>query len=148
MKITVSEYAKREGISRQAAYQRIKKQGLSVENGLIEVDDGLQSVDNVVDNAVDNEVDSGLQHEQTANDTMCAVLSDTIAVLTAQLEVKDKQIEALNERLKDVNLQLTTALQQTSTAQALQAGTIQQALQSECNRSERRHWWSRNRSKE
>lgn len=144
-KITVAEYARREGISKQAAYKRIKSKGLPIENGLLTVDSSVETVEINQPNTVNSSttvVQPNKPLDNTGDSALYTALSDTVALLTAQLEVKDRQIEELNQRLKELNNQLTTALNQTTAAQALQAGTIQQALEA-APKKRRRWFWNK-----
>lgn len=124
--LTVAEFAKRVGKSKQSVYSRLDKglkqfvqevdgqkmlsaEALSVYQS-INVEQGFKQ-DSI-------NVDQPPKEEKTALD----LLSKTIETLQKQLEEKDKQIERLTEAL-------VIEQQHASQAQALHAGTIHQALE-------------------
>lgn len=83
---------------------------------------GTRSTNNVAENA-ENTLDSN-----KAQTELIAVLQKTVDTLTEQVTQKDKQINELSEMLKAVQTQNTALTDALTAAQALHAGTIQNAL--------------------
>lgn len=95
------------------------------------------------------------KHQQTATnqDTETAATENSAVIieLMRQLSVKDKQIEELTELLKSSQTQIQALTDALTAAQALHAGTIQNALTEHSRADEsipedaprKRHWWNR-----
>jgi DNA-binding transcriptional MerR regulator len=120
--LTVSEFAKEAGISKQAVYSRLNK-GL---NKFVQVVDGKKMLKSeaLQEYLEQGKVNGCSSFSQGFNQplTTLELLQQTIDLLQNQLAEKDKQIETLTEALKTEQLHA-------SQAQALHAGTIQTAIE-------------------
>lgn len=110
--ISISEFAKRAGVSPQAIYKRLSTD-LSTEFKLVDNRKMLKTSAlerfglNQVDNQFNNQVEKVETPKEVQNETIM-MLQKTISLLETQAEtlqqqlsLKDKQIEELNERLKE-----------------------------------------------
>lgn len=86
---------------------------------------GTRSTNNVAENA---ENTANTLDRNKAQTELIAVLQKTVDTLTEQVTQKDKQINELSEMLKAVQTQNTALTDALTAAQALHAGTIQNAL--------------------
>lgn len=135
--LTVAEFAKRAGVSKQAIYSRLDK-GLKQ---FVQVVDGqkmlnIKALQQYNSKEVEQEIQSTfssveqeIQENQSSIEQPCTtldLLNKTIETLQKQLDEKDKQIQMLTEALKTEQLHA-------SQAQALHAGTIQQAIDENLN---------------
>ena len=124
--LTVAEFAKRAGVSKQAIYSRLDK-GLKQ---FVQVIDGqkmlnIKALEQYNSKEVEQENQStcsSVEQDMEQPLTTLELLNKTIETLQKQLEEKDRQIQTLTEALKTEQLQA-------SQAQALHAGTIQQAIE-------------------
>lgn len=131
--ITVKQIADELGIDKQRVYRYIKQNHINeaVQNGQVKwYDDAVLSL--VKSAFLEDE-----PHQMKRSEPLHDAVNDTVldAVLQ-QLKTKDEQIAALQLQVT----QLTTALENTTAslkaAQALHAGTMQQALTESANQSE------------
>lgn len=124
--LTVAEFAKRAGVSKQAIYSRLDK-GLKQ---FVQVVDGQKMLNiKALQQYNNKEVEQEIQENQSSIEQPCTtldLLNKTIETLQKQLDEKDKQIQMLTEALKTEQLHA-------SQAQALHAGTIQQAIDENLN---------------
>lgn len=110
--ISISEFAKRAGVSPQAIYKRLSTD-LSTELKVVDNRKMLKASAlekfglNLVDNQFNNQVETVEPTKEEKNETIM-MLQKTISLLETQTEtlqqqlsLKDKQIEELNERLKE-----------------------------------------------
>lgn len=130
--ISVTELAKRLGVSRQAIYNRLTKDLSS----FVKVVDSKKVLDiAVLEHLGVNEVDKNVSSE----------VDKIVNVLTAELEIKNEQIRSLQEQVT----QLTEALQNTTSslmaAQALHASSVKQL--GDGSRQSKDRFWSRFRKK-
>ena len=149
MSKTVKQIADEIQVSKQAVWQRIKRnEKLSTMfenhsetvNGRIYVDEFLeqhikkfyidrQHVDGDVDGNVDEAstcVDSNISYID--GNTLISTLQSTVDILQKQLSIKDNQITELTAMLKASQAQQATLVTALSAAQALHAGTIRERL--------------------
>ena len=131
--ITVSELAKKLGVSRQAVYNRLTKDLSS----FVKVVDSKKVLDiAVLEHLGVNEVDKNMSSE----------VDKIVNVLTAELEVKNNQIKSLQEQVT----QLTEALQNITSslmaAQALHASSVSVKQLADGSQSKNK-FWSRFRKK-
>ena len=112
--LTVTEFAKLAGVSRQAVQQRMEtslaefvkanEQGKKTlhRNGLqlFGVDFDKAKTQGTTENDKAKEQESKAKTQGTNNDILYSALLQTVEVLQAQLETKDKQISELNARLE------------------------------------------------
>lgn len=119
--LTVTEFAKLAGVSRQAVQQRMEtslaefvktnEQGKKTlhRNGLqlFGVDFDKPKTQGTTENDKAKEQESKAKTQGTNNDILYSALLQTVEVLQAQLETKDKQISELNARLAEA-LQITS----------------------------------------
>lgn len=156
MDMTVKQIAEDLGVSKQAVWQRIKrnpelrsafeehsrtvngtvyadevavelvKAAYSEDLKAVNVDETAVNVDGTADNKTVNAVDAEL----------VATLRETIDTLREQLAVKDKQIDALTATLTATQTQNAALTDALTAAQALHAGTIQTALTEHSDSSE------------
>lgn len=124
--ITVSEAAKRSGLSRQSVY---KKLDTTLSDFLIVID-GQKMLDiralQVLDKKKLTDVDAS--KFVTNGDKLTKALQDTIEILKNQLEKKDIQLAAQDETIKSQSETIKNLSDALQSAQALHAGTIQQQL--------------------
>lgn len=113
--LTVAEFAKRVGKSKQSVYSRLDK-GLKQ---FVQEVDGQKMLKKEALQLYDKQE---VEQSNSSNLSTLDLLSKTIESLQRQLEEKDKQIERLTEAL-------VIEQQHASQAQALHAGTIHQALE-------------------
>jgi chromosome segregation ATPase len=146
--ISVSEFAKRAGVSRQAIQQRLDTslrkfvklaQGKKLLNikglELFHGDNLAQGFDKVCQGS--NDVDQAVIELLREQSNM---QRQQLEMLQKQLESKDNQIASLNDRLAETTAALQAAQQSAQAAQALHAGTMQQLLDS----PKKRRWpWNR-----
>jgi len=148
MDMTVKQIAEELGVSKQAVWQRIKRnpelrsafeQHSRTVNGTVYADEvGVELVRaaysedlkavNVDETAINVDETADSKAVNTVDGELVAALQKTIDTLNEQLAVKDKQIDALTATLtaSQSNVEaLTTAL---TAAQALHAGTMQERL--------------------
>lgn len=128
--ITVSEFAKRANISKQRVYQLLNKR---LKEFVQEVDGkkmlnikALESFKSQEGCSNNQEPCSSVEQEQNS---ALDLLKTTIDMLQKQLEEKDKTIHELTEALKAEQIQ-------TSQAQALHGGSMQQILLEEKQKKE------------
>lgn len=119
--ISISEFAKRAGISRQAVYKRLSTDLQPFVNQLTgEKKLNIKGLGLFSDNQT---VNQGV-NQLTGGDSLLQLIS----MLKKELDVKNNQIEELNARLAESNAALVAAQQTAQAAQALHAGTMQQQL--------------------
>lgn len=131
--ISIAEFAKRAGVSRQAVYSQLDKKLSSycqVDNGKKTIHiKGLEVFSVKEDCQVDSRIDNqNCQVDNEIDKQLTAALTDTIAVLREQLAAKDRQLEAAAAENAELLQRLKDAQQSAQQAQALHAGTMQQAL--------------------
>lgn len=120
--LTVAEFAEKAGISKQRVYQLLNKRL----KRFVQVVDGKKMLDiAALDEFTIKEGCSNFQEDcstlEQENNTALDLLKTTIDMLQKQLDEKDKTIHELTEALKAEQLQ-------TSQAQALHGGSMQQML--------------------
>ncbi|MFI3228091.1 MAG: hypothetical protein R3Y09_11915 [Clostridia bacterium] len=130
--ITVSEFARKVGISRQAIYNRLEKDLFDY----LVIIEGKKHINIDAITMFTTEVDK-CKNECKEDDNLLQntvkLLTDTIDVLKEQLNTKDKQINELNERLQQ-------ALSNQSESNKLQAF---QVAQLEASEREKKSWLGR-----
>lgn len=133
--LTVTEFAKQAGVSRQAVQQRMETSLAEFvkvnEQGKKTIDsNALQLFGVEIDKAKEQgtegkskpkEQESKAQTQGTNTDILYAALLQTVEILQGQLEMKDKQIDSLLKALD-------SAQQSAARAQTLHAGEIQREL--------------------
>lgn len=125
--ITVAEFAEKAGISKQRVYQLLNKRL----KAFVQVVDGKKMLDIKaldefsVKGGCSNFQEDCSRVEQEENTTL-DLLKTTINMLQKQLEEKDRTIHELTEALKAEQIQ-------TSQAQALHGGSMQQMLLEDMN---------------
>ena len=132
--ISVSEFAKRVGVSPQAIYKRLSTD-LSTElkvvgnQKMLKISALSRFGLNLVDNQVDNQVVNLAQGSNEQNDTLEQGILDLLrAELEAknhQLEVKEQQLREKDQRIAELTDRIT---EMGKAAQALHAGTMQAQL--------------------
>ena len=153
MEMTVKQIADELGVSKQAVWQRIKRNAelrsafeehSRTVNGTVYADEvGVElvraaysdylktvNVDKTANN-LDSKVD-----ETSINGDLTATLRETVSALQEQLAVKDKQIDELTAMLKGSQANVETLTAALTAAQALHAGTMQTALTERSGASE------------
>lgn len=121
--LTVAEFSKRAGVSKQAIYSRLDK-GLKQ---FVQVVDGqkmlnIKALEQYSSQGVEQEKQSTCSSVEQEQNSALDLLKTTIDMLQKQLEEKDRTIHELTEALKNEQLQ-------TSQAQALHGGSIKQLLE-------------------
>lgn len=121
--LTVAEFSKRAGVSKQAIYSRLDK-GLKQ---FVQVVDGqkmlnIKALEQYSSQGVEQEKQSTCSSVEQEQNSALELLKTTIDMLQKQLEEKDRTIHELTEALKNEQLQ-------TSQAQALHGGSIKQLLE-------------------
>ena len=145
---TIRQVADELGVSKQAVWQRIKRnidirqafeQHSQTINGTVYVDedgenvircaysDDLKTV-NVDETAVNIDETSDNKTVNADNGALIDVLQKTIDTLQQQLTAKDKQIDELTAMLKGSQTSVESLTAALTAAQALHAGTMQTAL--------------------
>lgn len=128
--ITVAEFAERAGISKQRVYQLLNKRLKQ----FVQVVDGkkMLNIKALEEFSIQGDC-SNIQEDcsrlEQEKDTALELLKTTIEMLQKQLEEKDKTIHELTEALKAEQIQ-------TSQAQALHGGSMQQILLEDINKKE------------
>ena len=156
MDMTVKQIAEDLGVSKQAVWQRIKRnpelrsafeEHSRTVNGTVYADEvavelvraayseDLKAV-NVDETAVNVDETADSKAVNTVDGELVAALQKTIDTLNEQLAVKDKQIDALTATLTAAQTQNTALTDALTAAQALHAGTIQTALTEHSDSSE------------
>ena len=154
--MTVKQIAEELGVSKQAVWQRIKRnpelrsafeEHSRTVNGTVYADEvGVELVKatysedlkavNVDETAVNIDETADSKAVNTVDGELVAALQKTIDTLNEQLAVKDKQIDALTATLTAAQTQNTALTDALTAAQALHAGTIQTALTEHSDSSE------------
>ena len=121
--LTVAEFSKRAGVSKQAIYSRLDK-GLKQ---FVQVVDGqkmlnIKALEQYSSQGVEQEKQSTCSSVEQEQNSALDLLKTTIDMLQKQLEENDRTIHELTEALKNEQLQ-------TSQAQALHGGSIKQLLE-------------------
>lgn len=120
--LSIAEFAKLAGVSKQAIYQRLNtslKDFVKVEQGRKVVDSAALSLFSP---------DYTYQEDETPAQTDSTIEQELVQLLKAQLEAKDSQIAELQTALLEEQANNKQLLSQLSAAQALHAGTLQQQL--------------------
>ena len=124
--ITISEAAKRSGLSRQAVYKKVD----SHLSDFVVIVGGQKmlhaSAVRLLKKKQLNDVDTS--KFVTNGDRLTASLQETVEILKNQLEKKDLQIAAQDETIKNQSDSIRNLSDALQSAQALHAGTIQQQL--------------------
>ncbi len=115
--LTISEFATKAGVSRQAVY----KQLTTKLTNYVKVDNGKKLINKEALELFVNSVDTPGDNIRAQNDNL---LSSVIETLQQQLKAKDEQIEALQEQNKRLAELMTETLQISKAAQTLQAGQM------------------------
>ena len=158
--ISISEFARRAGVSPQAIYKRLSTD-LSTELKVVDNQKMLKISAlsrfglNLVDNQVDNQVVNLAQGSTEQNDTLEQGILD---LLRAELEEKNRQLREKDQRIAELTDRIA---EMGKAAQALHAGTMQAQLGPGPDRSQepeqvitvedrpaapaeperKRHWW-------
>ena len=165
--ISISEFARRAGVSPQAIYKRLSTD-LSTELKVVDNQKMLKISAlsrfglNLVDNQVDNQVVNLAQGSNEQNDTLergiLELLRAELEAKNHQLEVKEQQLREKDHRIAELTDRIT---EMGKAAQALHAGTMQAQLGPGPDRSQepeqvitvedrpaapaeperKRHWW-------
>lgn len=127
--ISISEFAKRAGVSRQAVYKRMDEL-----NRWLKVDNGKKTIDIKA-----LEIFNGTK-TTTEVDNSEALLR-MVSMLEKELEIKNKQIEELNARLKESHIlidqqQKLHAIAEVTQPEPLEADPVEPA-------EEKKKWWQR-----
>lgn len=124
--ITISDAAKRAGLSRQSVYKKID----TILSDFIVIVDGQKMLQvgalRLLKKKQLNDVDTS--KFVTNGDRLTASLQETVEILKNQLEKKDLQIAAQDETIKNQSDSIRNLSDALQSAQALHAGTIQQQL--------------------
>lgn len=133
--ISVSEFARRAGVSPQAIYKRLSTD-LSTELKVVDNQKMLKISAlsrfglNLVDNQVDNQVVNLAQGSTEQNDTLEQGILD---LLRAELEEKNRQLREKDQRIAELTDRIA---EMGKAAQALHAGTMQAQLGTGPDRSQ------------
>ena len=134
---TVRQIAEEIGVSKQAVFQKMKREPLSTDlRGLTEMTNGrlMISVDGeeLIKSAFlpfyDKSIGRAISVPSTEFNGLIAVLQATIDTLQGQLEVKDRLIEQQAQTITQMSDALAATQQTAAAAQALHAGTMHQQL--------------------
>jgi len=120
MKLTVSEYAKRENIAVQTVYKRVKRGGLKTvkENNIIYIVINDYINDNGGLNSLNQKGESGLNSGLNQDDKNHAELLKIIKAQQKEIKRLSKALEKSNKTKENVFLQYITELQQLQLPQA------------------------------
>ncbi len=156
---TIKELAKELNVSKQAVWQRIKRnktlekafnEHSKTINGTVFIDEKGESIIKTaysnntytinIDDAI-NDIDINVDNNKmfTTNiDTnkLIETLEKTLDSLKEQLNIKDKQIDELTSILKSSQIQIENLTNALKAAQALHAGTIKERLSTESDLTE------------
>lgn len=102
--LSVKEFAKAAGITKQAVYSQID----SRLKPFVKVVDNQKMIeksalDKFYSNQVESNIKSSFNQVEQQDLTAAAALKTALEALEKQLEAKDKQIESLNERLSEMS---------------------------------------------
>ena len=158
--ISVSEFAKRAGVSPQAIYKRLSTD-LSTELKVVDNQKMLKisALSRFGLNLVDNQVVNQPQGKTNQNG---ALEQGVLDLLRAELEAKNQQLQEKDKQIASLTAALENTTQALNAAQALHAGTMQQQLSPGSDQSQelepvitvedppsapepKRHWWQRRR---
>ena len=147
MSKTIKELSQELGISKQAVWQRIKRNPLlqkvfnehsKTVNGTVFVDKTIEELikktyPNQLNNinfidVNENIDDNKLKKSSIDNNKLIETLQNAMKTLQEQLSIKDNQIEKLTSILKSSQIQIETLTNALTAAQALHAGTIKERL--------------------
>lgn len=156
--ISIAEFAKRAGVSRQAVYSRLDRDLSS----FVQVDNGKKTLNIKALELFSVKQDCQVDCSSSVNTLQDEITLELIKTLQTQLAEKDKQIAELQRQLDEarkskdtladkVGTALLNAQQSEQQAQALHAGTMQQALietrtaKDESGEAHKRRWkwWRR-----
>ncbi len=148
---TIKEIAQELNVSKQAVWQRIKRNKILQKafdehsktfNGTVFIDEkGEEIIKSAYSNTVNtediiNNVDINVDNNKIFTTTidsnkLIEALEKAMDSLKEQLAVKDKQIDELTSILKSSQIQIENLTNALKTAQALHAGTIKERLTTE-----------------
>ncbi len=154
--ISISEFAKRAGVSPQAIYKRLSTD-LSTELKVVDNRKMLKASAlekfglNQVDNQFNNQVETVETPKEEKNETIM-MLQKTISLLETQAEtlqqqlsLKDKQIEELNERLKEshvlINQQQKLQAVSESRLELIEDKVTDPDPEEVTEEEGKKHWW-------
>ena len=122
--ISIAEFAKRAGVSRQAVYSRLDKDLSS----FVQVDNGKKTLNIRALELFSVKQDSQVDCSSSVKTLQDEITLELIKTLQNQLAEKDKQLEAAAAEKAELLQRLKDAQQSEQQAHALHAGTMQQAM--------------------
>lgn len=146
---TIRQIAENIGVTKQAVWQKIKRdkqlydslqQFMETKNGTVYIS---PEGENIINSIYFNDINAN-KHSNDSNDLSVSELSstlvNTINTLKEQLENKDNQISELTNMLKSMQEQQVILTKSLANSQALHAGTIKEHIDS---KNEKRGLWYR-----
>lgn len=122
--ISIAEFAKRAGVSRQAVYSRLDRDLSS----FVQVDNGKKTLNIRALELFSVKQDSQVDCSSSVKTLQDEITLELIKTLQNQLAEKDKQLEAAAAEKAELLQRLKDAQQSEQQAHALHAGTMQQAM--------------------
>lgn len=148
---TIKQIAENIGITKQAVWQKIKRdkqlyeslqQFMETINGTVYISsEGEKIINDVYFDGINEDKHSNNLNDSTVN-TLSSTLVNTVNILKEQLEAKDNQIFELQNTIKSLQEQQTILTKSLANSQALHAGTIKEHIDSKAEKRGIFYWLS------
>lgn len=141
---TIKQIAENIGVTKQAVWQKIKRdkqlygslqQFMETINGTVYISsEGERIINDVYFDGINEDKHSNNLNDSAVN-TLSSTLVNTVNILKEQLEAKDNQIVELQNIIKSLQEQQTILTKSLANSQALHAGTIKEHIDSKAEKS-------------
>ena len=146
---TIKQIAENIGVTKQAVWQKIKRdkqlygslqQFMETINGTVYISsEGEKIINDVYFDGINEYKHSNNLNDSTVN-TLSSTLVNTVNILKEQLEAKDNQIFELQNTIKSLQEQQTILTKSLANSQALHAGTIKEHIDSKAEKRGIFYW--------
>lgn len=146
---TIKQIAENIGVTKQAVWQKIKRdkqlygslqQFMETINGTVYISsEGEKIINDVYFDGTNEDKHSNNLTDSTVN-TLSSTLVNTVNILKEQLEAKDNQIFELQNTIKSLQEQQTILTKSLANSQALHAGTIKEHIDSKAEKRGIFYW--------